>query len=600
MVPTILFWSLSGGIQVLLQQGSNSELNYTKLFTEGNSLLVKTVEVSETSSGNYIKAITSVQAVTSGKDTVSVSGRLLVFFENTAQAINRNEIYIIRPILTKITNNGNIGEFNAKRYWYYQGIENIAFLPSDSYLKISKGGLSLSNLLLNIRDKLSTVIDQYLPGQEAAVAKGLILGDRSSIESETTRMFGNTGVMHILAVSGMHVAILVLILNYILQLFPRYISKRTATLISLIIVWGYSLMTGFSPSVSRAAWMFTFLVGGVLLHRDYKQVNGLIFSALIILLWNPYAIYDIGFQLSYAAMIGIYSFFPYLRKQLYFKQKWLQTLWDGTALGIAAQLFTTPIALYYFHQFPNYFWLTNLALSAYSTLILGLGITLFIVGGWQITGKIVGFALFYIMFSMLWIIRFIDGLPDSVSQGFVLSGWIVTISYLLIIGLYFSLYRRKVRLMNIFLAFSLLLVALIVFNRFQKMTQARMVIANTRRPLLILKTKDKSFIIAKRNDFKNDKLARFASDFQHIYPSQSIDTVWIENNQKTTIRTTNFTLRLNTLSDGVEIYLPSYSYFLPTKEIFRTQIQQIILPSTMNDPTAFHQLNKGAFNLILP
>lgn len=591
-----LLWISIGLLNNGLQESFAKPSHFKNIYTQGDSLILKTNDVAPTATNRFQKTIGEVKAIIKGKDTIPTTGKLLCYFEDNDQLLQPNQYVLFTPTITEISNRNNPGEFDAVNYWKYQNVGHQSFVPDFLYVRLHKDKKSIFSIFDESRVFLAKIIDSFVSGQEGAVAKGLILGDRSSIEAETTRMFGTTGVMHILAVSGMHVAILVLILNYILQLFPKYISKKNAVLISLIVVWFYSLMTGFSASVARSAWMFTFVAGGVLLNRSHSSVNGLFFSALVILMFSPYALYDIGFQLSYAAMIGIYTFYPFLKKQLYFKNKWVRNIWDGIALSIAAQLITTPFCLYYFHQFPNYFLLTNIALSAYSLVILSLGLALFVFGWWKFLGKTFGFLLYWVMFSMLWIIQFIDALPQAVSEGFVLSGWIVVVLYALIGAFYWTVNKQKYSYLVGVLAGTVLVVSVIVYNRFQNMNTAHFIVFNNNGATLAIKEENSLIVFYDTTNVKAKNLDQLISSYTKIYPSVKQTIVPLPKYKAIELKSSKNTLNIADVKGGYTIQLNDNQYFLATSSHYENpQNKNIILAPTMTDNTAFYQLNKGSF-----
>lgn len=590
-----LFWAIAGCTLYSFQQNNLKSNHFETIFSPKDQLVMKAVDVASTSTNRFQKVIGEVKAVISNGDTIPATGKLLAYFEDEDSQIQRNHLLLFTPILNKVANRNNPGEFNAERYWKYQNVHYQTFVPDYRFVVLQKEPATLSDVFISCSGFLANIIDRYMDGQEAAVVKGLILGDRSSIESETTRMFGNTGAMHILAVSGMHVAILALILNYILQLFPKYITKKNAVIISLIFVWFYAILTGFSASVARAAWMFTFISGSVILNRNYLPVNGLLFSALIILIISPFSIYDIGFQLSYAAMIGIYAFYPYIKSQLFFKNKWIRTVWEGVALGIAAQLMTTPIALHYFHQFPNYFILTNIALGAYSIVILSLGVGLFIIGWWQFLGKTVGFVLFWVMFSMLWIIQFIDALPHSVSEGFVIAGWLIVVLYILIIVLYWSLEKQKYKYLIGTLAVSIVATSFIVFNRFQNIHTNQFIVFNNNGTVIALKRDKHLVILYDSANVKPKQLQQLMSSYQKIYPTFIKDTIQLTTDKSVNLAYKDVHLKVNPTKGGFEVDLNNQSYFLVTSSRYETTDRKIITAPSIEDNSVFHQLNSGPY-----
>lgn len=595
-ISTFLFWFFSGGVQTYYKHPTFQSNYYENFYQEGDQLLVNLQEVSTTSSGKFQKSIGEIKALIHGSDTLSVKGNILCYFETTQRPLQRNSLVLINSHIKPIENKGNIGEFDSQRYWKYKQVSQMTFAFQDQYLLIGKGKLTLHHFFLNCRDYLSKIVDQYTHGQNAAIIKGLVLGDRSSIEYETTQTFSHTGAMHVLAVSGMHVAILVLILNWVLQQFPRWISKRTAIIISLVVVWFYSLMTGFSPSVSRAAWMFTFLMGGALLRRDYHPVNGLLFSALIILIWNPYSLFDIGFELSYFAMIGIFTIFPYLQKQLVFQNKYIQNIWEGTALGIAAQIFTTPFALYYFHQFPNYFWITNIALSLYGTLILAGGLILFLLGYFSLLGKIVGFLLSWVVFSMLWMMRAIEGLPDSVSQGFTVSLLEVCALYLTIILFFWSLLSKKIKLMISILASCLIVLSFTIYNRFENLTNGRFVVFNDKEVVFAIKKGNQTALFYNHQKIDEKKATSFLSSFDKIYPSKVLKTVPFNAQENIQIQMDTLKVNVQVERSQVKISFPTQHFIISTKSQPENQLFKTILLPNIKGEIADHYLEDGAFN----
>lgn len=145
-----------------------------------------------------------------------------------------------------------------------------------------------------------------MSGKNLAIALALILGDKSLIDSEITASFTNTGAMHVLAVSGLHIGIIMQILMVVFSQFPRFISKRKAIFTVVVLMWFYAFITGLSPSVLRAVFMFSVLVVAQLMGKNYSAINTLFFTGFVLIFINPFTLFDIGFQLSFLAMLGIF------------------------------------------------------------------------------------------------------------------------------------------------------------------------------------------------------------------------------------------------------------------------------------------------------
>lgn len=230
----------------------------------------------------------------------------------------------------------------------------------------------LSGTAQTLRAKATKIFKlNNISGKSYHILNALILGDKSLLDQTTRNNFSRAGVMHILAVSGLHVGIIYLILNFCFSLIKS--SKLTVilkVLLSLFFIWTFALMTGLSPSVQRAAFMFSVIAIGESLKRPNYTVNSIFGSALVLLLINPNLLFEVGFQLSYSAVLGIVIVFPVIKSLFHFKNKLLKYIFELTLISIIAQIATLPIALYYFHQFPNYFILFNLIVIPLTFLIV--------------------------------------------------------------------------------------------------------------------------------------------------------------------------------------------------------------------------------------
>jgi len=203
---------------------------------------------------------------------------------------------------------------------------------------------------------------------------------REKLGDEIKQSYRVSGAVHILAISGLHVGILYIVLFYSLSFLKRRPwGKIVFVLVIMTALWFFALLTGLSPSVLRASTMFSFVLIGQTLSRYSNVYNSLAISAFILLFINPLLIFNVGFQLSYCAVLGIVILQPRLHNNLMRSRLWLVDKISGlVAVSIAAQLATFPLSLYYFHQFPVYFWLTNIIVIPLATLILYFGFLFFI------------------------------------------------------------------------------------------------------------------------------------------------------------------------------------------------------------------------------
>ena len=262
-------------------------------------------------------------------------------------------------------------DFDYKRYLQKKGITCIANIHPSTLLNLDSTG-SWRTFFYNLRLKLSDRMaeaggDPFTHG----LLNALILGNRELLDDDFNRQLTNAGGAHLMALSGLHVGMFTSVLALLLWPLRRLLYGRIIQFaVMLALLTGYVLLTGASPSVVRAAVMFAFLSAGVLLQRQTHGMNNLITSAFLLLLFRPLYLFDPGFQLSYAAVTGILLLHPICHRWWRPKNRILRMIWSLTCVSVAAQLFTAPVAIYYFHQFPGAFLATNILLTPFIFLLL--------------------------------------------------------------------------------------------------------------------------------------------------------------------------------------------------------------------------------------
>ncbi len=331
----------------------------------------------------------------------------------------------------------NPEEFDYQNYLKNNNVYHQNYLnPHEWRLLEKQKGFSLRAYAYQCRDYLTKVLAANgLKGEEFAVSTAILLGDCAYLDPDLIKVYQGTGIVHVLSVSGMHVGLFAMVLLQI-TFFMQY-RKETQMLRMLLIllaVWAYAMMTGFSPSVLRSAVMFSFITIGQTLNRNTSIYNSLIVSALFLLMVEPRMFYSVGFQLSYLAIVGIAALQPYILNWWPKPPKYMKSVWELTAVSIAAQLITMPLTIYYFHQFPNYFLIANLIAGPLSTAIIPLGMAVFAGSfAWPVLGEWIGKLLSLVIKMLNESMTFIDGLPFAVSHGLWISMFEQTLLYLLIL-----------------------------------------------------------------------------------------------------------------------------------------------------------------------
>lgn len=269
------------------------------------------------------------------------------------------------------------GAFDWRRYYALQGIYSTAFVPILG-LKLLKDARSTPSVFEHMRAQASSYLHQALPhGVHRNVADAMFLGMGSTIDFETRQSYAALGAIHILSVSGMHVGLLYLGLQFLLGFLLRFRpwGPRFYFGLIMLVLWSYAALSGFSAPVLRSAWMFSVLLFAQIFRLRTHPVNVWAFSGFVLLVIQPMDLFQVGFQLSYAAVLGLILFQRPLAS-LWSPHYWLiKQTWELTCVAISAQVLTWPLIIFYFHQFPNplYFFLLNPLLVLLSTLTLGVG-----------------------------------------------------------------------------------------------------------------------------------------------------------------------------------------------------------------------------------
>ena len=283
---------------------------------------------------------------------------------------------------------------------------------------------------------------------------------KDELDFEVKQAYATAGAMHVLAVSGLHVGIIFLILNTLLAILDTSKKGRIVKAIILLIsLWSYAMITGLSPSVLRAATMFSFVIIGTVLNRKSSIYNTLAASAFFILIINPNLLFEVGFQLSYVAVLGIVYLQPIIYKRIYTRWWLLDKVWAITAVSIAAQIATLPLTLFYFNQFPVYFMLSNLLVIPSAVVILSLGILLFVTSPIPFISESIGWVLNKFIEGLNFGIKEIEVLPNSLIEGLSINVLECLALYIIIILLLRGLEIRKLKTINY--AFFLALIFII-------------------------------------------------------------------------------------------------------------------------------------------
>jgi competence protein ComEC len=367
-----------------------------------NTSILVTLQETPVSKTNSYKALAKAEWVHTQKGWLPVQGNLLLYFRknNLPIGISYGSQLLVQKALQPITNSGNPGAFDYRLYCAFQSIHHQVFLQPGEYRILTTKGLSFFHTaLIQAQTALLEILRKWIPGKkEQGVAEALLIGYREDLDKDLVQAYSNTGVVHIIAISGLHLGMIYGLLLVLLKPFRQYRSiKFIRPLILLLVLWGFSFLAGMAPSILRSVVMFSFIIIGESLGRRTQILNTLAASAFCLLIYDPYFLWDVGFQLSYTAVTSIVLFMQPIYRSLYLENPLLRKLWQLNAVTLAAQILTLPVVLYYFHQFPNLFLFTNFIAVPLSGLILYGELFLLLVNKFiffnEFTGKLISFLI---------------------------------------------------------------------------------------------------------------------------------------------------------------------------------------------------------------
>ncbi|MGQ1946866.1 ComEC/Rec2 family competence protein [Geofilum sp. OHC36d9] len=374
-------------------------------------------------------------------DSTQVSHKtkwLLLVKDSLCSRWQQGDQIMIKGTLHPLPHSGNPHAFDYGQYLMRQGFSAQMFLSDSNMFKVVKqqDGIKISQLPYHLRKlSMSSLQLHHLDTTAMTIVNAFLLGDRSGVDRDITDRFIKSGVIHILAVSGLHVGILSLMIDLALSLIlpPKRHLKWILTILLLV---GYAFITGFSPSVSRAVFMFSCLQAGKAFRKDINQFQLLSFSAFILLLINPLFIYHAGFWLSHLAVAGIVAFYRPVYNLIIFRFPVWQWSWSLISVSVSAQISTFPLSLYQFGAFPIYFLLANLLVLPLVAPIMILALCTLLLHPIPVLPDITGAALNDLIHYIVMITTWIEQIPHSYLQAIWVSIPLMLFLYLALIAIY--------------------------------------------------------------------------------------------------------------------------------------------------------------------
>ncbi len=374
----------------ILISSFNNENNISKLenfHKEKNTIAFGKIETIDLKKEYEISFVLRIDSIKINDSTIYTTENLLCRLRSSSR--DRKTFYnVVKPgnqisffgTFTQARSIRNPGEFDYRKHLLSKGITGIVTTYQDSSYSILNREVNFyGNLIFKVRKHIDEIISKTNNKQTAGLLRGLLLADRSEIDYEVKLNFINAGVIHILAVSGLHVGYVLL---FFIVLFGRF-NLYIRSLLIIIGIFSFMLITGVPASVFRATLMASIIIVAFVTNRSTNLLNSIALSAVIILLIEPQQIFNTGFQLSYSAVLSIALFYPIIQREvqlLKIKSEFLKKVLLFIGVSLSVQIGTLPFTVAYFNKISVISLLANLLVIPLAALIVGLGITTIVVG----------------------------------------------------------------------------------------------------------------------------------------------------------------------------------------------------------------------------
>ncbi|MBU2995466.1 competence protein ComEC family protein [Cellulophaga baltica] len=526
---SILLTTCIGVFTTALSKPKNHINHYSNYTSENpQELHLKITEVLKPNrySNRYITELIYVEEkASSGEVLLSVSK------DSINNYLHIDDEIIVYEKLSNIGKPLNPHEFNYKTYLNELGIEKQLYLKPHSFIPIQNERKTIYGIAASWRNHIiENLRGENFGSDELGIIQALLLGERNDIAKETYNNYKNAGAIHILAVSGLHIGVLLLILQFLLQPITRLAYGRKIKLILIVILlWAFAFLAGLSASIVRAVTMFSFLAYADYLNRPANKFNILALSMFFILLVKPTYLFQVGFQMSYLAVFAILWVYPILQKLWFPKNYILNKLWQLLSVSIAAQLGVLPISVFYFHQFPGLFFISNLLIVPCLGFILAGGIIVILLSLLNILPNFIAYGYNELIKFMNTIIEWIAQQEAFIFKNISFDSIQLILAYIIIVSLILIFIKATFKRIVVLLSTIILFQIWIIYNTYQVKNNESVTILHQSKNTALLYQNGTTATIFSNNP---DRLQNIITNYDIGERIVSINTDSLQNSYK--------------------------------------------------------------------
>lgn len=466
------------GVFLTLYHDAGNRSDFAGRLLNDNSNIVLKLREPLTEKPASWKTVADIISIENNRGFYKSSGKVILYFQkrDSIAPLHYGDIILTKSILQPIRNSGNPGSFDYERYCHLQNIFYQGYIQQNSWhlLSVTQKNLFKSFFLSCQSWCLQTLALYIHDKRSLGLAQALLVGYRDNMDKDLVQAYANAGVVHIIAISGLHLALIYLVLLFILKPLPDKGRWRWLKgIIVILSLWCFAMITGAAPSALRASVMLSFIViAKSFIERQTNIYNTLAASAFLLLCYDPYMLFNVGFQLSYLAVLGIVIFQKPVYTLLISENKVWNYCWKMMSVSIAAEITTFALAIFYFHRFPVMFLAANLIVVPLATFILYGEIILILISFFKPLAIIAGLILSKSIAYMNGFIEWINGISLSGLSGIFYTAVETILLYAIITsGALWLLQKKKfafIIVLLFFLCFSISRMYYIIQSSHQK------------------------------------------------------------------------------------------------------------------------------------
>ncbi|MCC6722246.1 MAG: ComEC/Rec2 family competence protein [Bacteroidia bacterium] len=504
----IVVFYIFGFVSTYLSNPNNRNNNISRLGKSGVFLL-KVDEIPQIKRHSIkFNSIVLKKYNRNRKTWVKVNEKVVCYKTKKSKIPILGDIILTNCDFKKINESENPYQFNYQKFLEKQGIFHTVFLHDEKIRKYKNDAGFIDKLSFKGVEFLKNVLRKSIKDSVSlGVTEALIFGYKEDLPKELVESYSKTGTLHVLAVSGMHVALVFLLLSKLLWFMDiNKFGKIIKPVFLIISIWVYCIITGMSPSVIRAGVMISLIIIAKILSKNINIYNIIFASALIILLINPMWLFNVGFQLSFAAVVGIVFFQKYFKNIWTPQNKIIEVIWEIVIVSISAQLAAFPLCLHYFNQFPNYFILSNLIIIPLTTIIIYVGSLLVIFYNFLAIQEFLSDVVTFLVKLTNNCVVKIENLPYSYLDGIKLTAFQTVLLYAVIFLFLYWLIKNDKKVFVSMIILIILLLSLQMIDKLKLQNEKTIVLFNIPSNNAILLSDGRNSVVLTDKEYNSNLL----------------------------------------------------------------------------------------------